>query len=71
MATPTRVFQNLRVIVNKEDTALEEALLGMSISLMRRRRRLVVTSYHITEDWAAKLSMRDSDIRQTIEASGK
>ena len=66
-----RVFQSLRVVVNKEDTVLEEALLRMALSFMRRGMRLVVLRYHNTEDRAANISMRDSTIRQTMEVSGK
>ena len=57
--------------MNKEDTALEEALLGMARYFTRQGRRLMMTSYHSTEDHAANLSMRDSAIRQTMETSGK
>ena len=71
MATLMRVFQSLRVVVNKEDTVLEEALLRMALSFMRRGMRLVVLRYHNTEDRAANISMRDSTIRQTMEVSGK
>ena len=71
MAPLYRVFQSIRFVVNEEDTALKEELLGMFISLSMRGRRIVVLRYHSTEDRAEKLSMRDSTIRHTMEASGK
>ena len=71
MATLTRVFQILRVVVNEKVTVLEEALLGIALYLMRRWRKIAVLRYHSLEDRAAKLSMRDSAIIQTKEAYGK
>ena len=62
-ATLARVFQSLRIVVNEEDEALEEALLGMAPSLVRRGGRLVVLSYQSMEDRAAKRSMRDGTIK--------
>ena len=54
MATLARVFQSLRIVVNEEDAALEESLLGMALSLVRRGGRLVMLSYHSMEDRAVK-----------------
>ena len=63
MATLKRVFHILRVVVNKENTALEEELLGMALSLMRRGMRLLVKRYHSAEDRSAKPFMRYRSIR--------
>eukprot|EP00559_Dactyliosolen_fragilissimus_P003466 CAMPEP_0184858752 /NCGR_PEP_ID=MMETSP0580-20130426/3818_1 /TAXON_ID=1118495 /ORGANISM="Dactyliosolen fragilissimus" /LENGTH=409 /DNA_ID=CAMNT_0027355055 /DNA_START=472 /DNA_END=1701 /DNA_ORIENTATION=- len=61
-ATLARVFQSLRIVVNEEDVALEEALLQMAPSLVKKGGRLVVLSYHSMEDRAAKRAIRDGII---------
>ena len=61
-ATMARVFQSFRIVVNEEDKALEQALMDMAPSLVRKGGRLVVLSYHSMEDRAVKRVMRDGTI---------
>jgi 16S rRNA (cytosine1402-N4)-methyltransferase len=61
-ATLARVFQSLRIVVNREDEALQEALLNMCPKLVRQGGRLVVLSYHSLEDRATKRVIRDGII---------
>jgi len=62
-ATLARVFQSLRIVVNEEDSALEDALLDMAPSLARPNGgRLVCLTYHSMEDRAVKRAMRDGSI---------
>ena len=61
-ATTARVFQALRIAVNREDTVLERALTVMAPTLLKPGGRLVVLSYHSLEDRAAKRVMRDGGV---------
>jgi len=61
-ATLARVFQALRIAVNREDAALEKALTHMAPSLLRPGGRLAVLSYHSMEDRATKRVMRDGTL---------
>ena len=61
-ATMARVFQSFRIVVNEEDKALEQALMDMAPSLVRKGGRLVCLSYHSMEDRAVKRVMRDGTI---------
>ena len=58
-ATLARIFQSLRIVVNREDVALDNALTKMAPSLLRPGGRLAVLSYHSMEDRATKRVMRD------------
>lgn len=51
--TIARIFQALRIAVNDEIGALEEALVG-SVSLLKHGGRIVVLSYHSLEDRVVK-----------------
>jgi 16S rRNA (cytosine1402-N4)-methyltransferase len=61
-ATSARIFQSLRIVVNKEDEALQEAFTTMAPSLIRPGGRLVVLSYHSMEDRYTKRIMKDGDL---------
>lgn len=63
-ATLARVFQSLRIVVNREDVVLEKALLEMCPTLIRQGGRLVVLSYHSMEDRATKRVLRDGTVRK-------
>uniref|UniRef100_A0A7S2SBE8 16S rRNA (Cytosine(1402)-N(4))-methyltransferase n=1 Tax=Eucampia antarctica TaxID=49252 RepID=A0A7S2SBE8_9STRA len=63
-ATLARVFQSLRIVVNEEDRALEEALMDMAPNLIRKGGRLVALSYHSMEDRAVKRVMRDGTLHK-------
>lgn len=54
----TRVFQAIRIEVNKELAGLE-SLLDQAVRLLRRDGRLVVISYHSLEDRIVKNKLRD------------
>ena len=66
-ATCARVFQSLRIVVNKEDDVLEKALNEMCPALIRPGGRLVVLSYHSMEDRATKRIMRDGTLEKVKE----
>lgn len=68
-STLARVFQSMRIVVNREDQVLEQALLQMCPALVRERGRLVILSYHSMEDRAAKRVIRDgtTGVRSTDE----
>jgi 16S rRNA (cytosine1402-N4)-methyltransferase len=69
-ATLARVFQSLRIVVNREDVVLEKALLETCPKLIRQGGRLVVLSYHSMEDRATKRVLRDGTVqrlRQNVE----
>jgi 16S rRNA (cytosine1402-N4)-methyltransferase len=61
-ATLARVFQSLRIVVNREDAVLEKALEDMCPTLLRPGGRLAVLSYHSLEDRCAKRVMRDGTV---------
>ena len=63
-ATLARVFQSMRIVVNREDQVLDQALLEMCPALVRPGGRLVVLSYHSMEDRAAKRVMRDGTTKK-------
>lgn len=56
----TRVFQALRIEVNRELAGLEE-LLEQAVSMLETDGRLVVLSYHSLEDRIVKHRLRDLD----------
>jgi 16S rRNA (cytosine1402-N4)-methyltransferase len=58
-ATLARVFQALRIVVNREDVVLTRVLEEACPTLIRPGGRLVVLSYHSLEDGATKRIMRD------------
>ncbi|MCF6301093.1 MAG: 16S rRNA (cytosine(1402)-N(4))-methyltransferase RsmH [Proteobacteria bacterium] len=55
----TRVFQAIRIFINKELEQIE-TVLPMSLDLMRSKARLVVISFHSLEDRIVKRFMRAS-----------
>lgn len=61
-ATLARVFQSLRIVVNREDKVLQQVLEEVCPNLLRPGGRLVVLSYHSMEDRATKRVMRDGTI---------
>jgi 16S rRNA (cytosine1402-N4)-methyltransferase len=61
-ATSARIFQSLRIVVNREDEALKVALTTMAPSLIRPGGHLVVLSYHSMEDRYTKRIMKDGDL---------
>jgi 16S rRNA (cytosine1402-N4)-methyltransferase len=63
-ATLARVFQSLRIVVNREDAVLEKALEDMCPALLRPGGHLVVLSYHSLEDGCAKRVMRDGTVKR-------
>eukprot|EP00546_Thalassionema_frauenfeldii_P007578 CAMPEP_0178917878 /NCGR_PEP_ID=MMETSP0786-20121207/13508_1 /TAXON_ID=186022 /ORGANISM="Thalassionema frauenfeldii, Strain CCMP 1798" /LENGTH=319 /DNA_ID=CAMNT_0020591511 /DNA_START=412 /DNA_END=1371 /DNA_ORIENTATION=+ len=58
-ATLARVFQSLRIVVNREDEVLKKMLNEVCPRLVRPGGRLVVMSYHSMEDRLTKRIMRD------------
>eukprot|EP00934_Nitzschia_sp_Nitz4_P004681 Nitzschia sp. Nitz4//scaffold4_size323378//260650//261867//NITZ4_000702-RA/size323378-processed-gene-0.305-mRNA-1//1//CDS//3329553525//4671//frame0 len=61
-ATCARIFQSLRIVVNREDDVLEKVLTEACPVLLRKGGRLVVLSYHSMEDRATKRVMRDGTV---------
>ena len=61
-ATLARVFQALRIVVNREDVVLAEALTEMAPTLLRPGGRLVVLSYHSMEDRMVKNVLRSGTV---------
>ncbi|MBN1494137.1 16S rRNA (cytosine(1402)-N(4))-methyltransferase RsmH [Candidatus Peregrinibacteria bacterium] len=55
----TRIFQALRIEVNKELEVLEDAL-RQAIRILKKHGRLIVISYHSLEDRIVKNVMRDA-----------
>lgn len=63
-ATCARIFQSLRIVVNREDKVLEQVLAEACPTLIRKGGRLVVLSYHSMEDRATKRIMRDGTLQK-------
>ncbi len=62
----TKVFQALRIEVNREMSALEE-MLGATAEVLRPGGRLVVMSYHSLEDRMVKNFIKAGNIAGTVE----
>ena len=54
MAILERVFHILKIVLNNEDTALEESPMGMALYLVRKEGRLMVLIYHNMEYLSAE-----------------
>jgi 16S rRNA (cytosine1402-N4)-methyltransferase len=66
-ATLARVFQALRIMVNREADVLAKVLTQVAPALIRPSGgRLVVLSYHSMEDRAAKRIMRDGTLTKRV-----
>lgn len=61
-----QLYQSLRIEVNSEIQALS-SLLEQSISLLNRKGRLVIISYHSIEDRMVKVFMRSGNFDDKIE----
>ena len=66
----TRVFQALRIAVNRELSGLEE-LLDQAIRLLDQDGRLVVISYHSLEDRIVKHRLRRDERGEVDEITGR
>lgn len=66
----TRVFQALRIAVNRELAGLEE-LLDQAVNLLRQNGRLVVISYHSLEDRIVKGRLRQHSRGEVDEITGR
>ena len=66
----TRVFQAIRIEVNKELAGLE-CLLDQAVRLLRRDGRLVVISYHSLEDRIVKNKLRDLARGEVDQITGR
>jgi 16S rRNA (cytosine1402-N4)-methyltransferase len=66
----TRVFQAIRIEVNKELSGLE-SLLDQAVRLLRRDGRLVVISYHSLEDRIVKNKLRDLARGEVDQITGR
>jgi 16S rRNA (cytosine1402-N4)-methyltransferase len=66
----TRVFQALRIEVNRELAALP-AFLEQAVRLLAQDGRLVVISYHSLEDRIVKNTLRDLARGEIDEATGR
>jgi 16S rRNA (cytosine1402-N4)-methyltransferase len=62
----TKVFQALRIEVNREMSALEE-MLGATAEVLRPGGRLVVMSYHSLEDRMVKNFVKAGNISGNVE----
>ena len=65
----TKVFQALRIEVNKELSALQEALL-QAIRLLEVKGRIGVISYHSLEDRIVKNTFREWEKKEIVEQHG-
>jgi 16S rRNA (cytosine1402-N4)-methyltransferase len=66
----TRVFQALRIEVNRELRELEE-LLDQAVNLLEQDGRLVLISYHSLEDRLVKNTLRQLAIGKVDEVTGR
>jgi 16S rRNA (cytosine1402-N4)-methyltransferase len=66
----TRVFQAIRIEVNKELSGLK-SLLDQAVGLLRRDGRLVVISYHSLEDRIVKNKLRDLARGEVDQITGR
>lgn len=66
----TRVFQALRIAVNRELSGLED-LLDQAIDLLDQDGRLVVISYHSLEDRIVKHTLRDLARGEVDQTTGR
>ncbi len=66
----TRVFQALRIAVNRELASLE-SLLDEAVNLIEQEGRLVVISYHSLEDRIVKGRLRDGARGEIDEITGR
>lgn len=66
----TRVFQALRIAVNRELSGLEE-LLDQAVELLDQDGRLVVISYHSLEDRIVKHTLRDLARGEVDQTTGR
>jgi 16S rRNA (cytosine1402-N4)-methyltransferase len=66
----TRVFQALRIAVNRELSGLED-LLDQAIDLLDQDGRLVVISYHSLEDRIVKHTLRDLARGEVDQVTGR
>lgn len=66
----TRVFQAIRIEVNRELAGLE-ALLDQAVQLLQQDGRLVVISYHSLEDRIVKNKLRDLARGEVDEITGR
>ena len=66
----TRVFQAIRIEVNKELDGLE-SLLDQAVRMLRRDGRLVVISYHSLEDRIVKNKLRDLARGEVDQITGR
>ena len=57
-STSARIFQSLRIYINKEDQVLEDALIHTYPKLLTRQGKLVILSYHSMEDRIVKHLMK-------------
>jgi 16S rRNA (cytosine1402-N4)-methyltransferase len=66
----TRVFQALRIEVNRELAGLAE-LIDQAVRLLEKDGRLVIISYHSLEDRIVKNSLRDLDRGEVDRITGR